>query len=59
MKIIAEEDEEEVVKIKPITSGKCKTAVHDLGHYAVEISAPHSKCTALKCTGFKHTNRSM
>lgn len=34
-----------------VTSWKCKTVVHDLGqHYPVEITGPHKKCGALKCT---------
>lgn len=32
-----------------VSCGTWKTAVHNLGpHYPVEVSAPHSRCTALK-----------
>lgn len=48
LKVVVEE--ETVKKKKIVTSAKCKMAAHDQGcHYFVEISAPHIKCTALKC----------
>lgn len=56
-KVVEEEEGEEAKK--KVTSGKCKTAVLDLGqHCSCQIERT-TQCTALKCTAFKYTHGSM
>lgn len=53
MKAIIKEREE-------VEGASVKMAEYDLGqHYPVEISAPNTTCTTLKCIALRYTNRSM
>lgn len=38
-----------------IALASCKTAVGDLGHHPVEVSAPYNTCTALMRTVLTYT----
>lgn len=55
----AGEEEEAAKKNVTLTPGKCKRQCENTPH--VEMSAPHSECTVLKCAAFdvykvKHAN---